>query len=165
VFTVGSCGTAGLACRPLIDRAAHELRSVIAAAVASLLQLSHTRTTRTPQRGVDLDRQALPRVIIHDVHSTKLPPRAERIGHAAHRPHLVRCQCRRQGPAHRAALLGYSPNRLDWPCFKAIPAGVQYIRVQGCPEYPLADESEESRDSYHESQKCASKFLVCGILI
>jgi hypothetical protein len=94
---------------PLIDRAAHELGSVVAADLprqsASLLQFfQYAHHAHSTQRGVDLDRQALPRVVIHDVQGTKPPPRAERIGHEVHRPHLVGCQGRRQRLAHCAAL-------------------------------------------------------------
>ena len=42
--------------------------------------------------------------VIHEVQDTKPPPRAERIRHEVHRPHLVRCHCLGQRLAHPAAL-------------------------------------------------------------
>src|SRR5208337_3631999 len=57
---------------PLIDRTTYELGSVVAADLArqtaAVLQFfQHAHHPHSAQRGVDLDRQALPGVIIHDV--------------------------------------------------------------------------------------------------
>src|SRR5207245_10695135 len=60
---------------PLIDRTAHELGPVVAANLpwpsTSLLHFfQDAHYSHSPQRRVHLDRQALPRVVIHDVQST-----------------------------------------------------------------------------------------------
>src|SRR5205807_10540944 len=61
--------------------------------------------------GIDLDRQALSRVIIHDVQHAKPPPRAECVGHEVHRPHLVGCHGLRQGLAYPAFPSTLAPQR------------------------------------------------------
>ena len=84
---------------------------------------SSTRTTRTPpKRGIDLDRQALPRVVIHEVQGTKPPHRAERIGHEVHRPPLIGCHRLRQRLTHRAAI----PSTFALQC-------QPFLYVQPCP--------------------------------
>lgn len=60
--------------------------------------------TRPAQRGVDLDCQALSRVVIDDVQHAEPSPRTERVGHEVHRSHFIGSSGFSQRLAHRAPL-------------------------------------------------------------
>ncbi|MGA3199567.1 MAG: hypothetical protein ABSD89_09205 [Halobacteriota archaeon] len=123
---------------PLIDRAAHKLGSVVTADLprqsAPLLQfLQYAHHTYSTQRGVDLDRQALSRVVIHDVQGSEPPPRAERIAHEVYRPHLVGCHCLGQRLAHPATLSPtFAPQRQLLLDIQPVDAFVIHL-----PPFPL----------------------------
>jgi hypothetical protein len=59
--------------------------------------LEHSNDSQAGERGVNLDRETLPRKVVHDVQGSENSAGGQRVGHEVHRPWLGPTQGRAWG--------------------------------------------------------------------
>src|SRR4026209_2417387 len=94
--------------RPSVEHLAFELWTMVdgdggwyGAAISDAIKTR--RHTRSGDRGIDLDDEALATEVVDDRQTPQLPPVRESVGNEVHRPALIRCRGLRQRHALKRA--------------------------------------------------------------